>query len=336
MLDMAKAAGIHRITVCSNGVKLAKDEAFVEKLAKYGARIALSFDTFDPHTDKLMQGAHLLDLKLECLRLLDKHGVDCTLIPVMTRGVNEHEVGKILDFALMRPSVRHIEVHTMTFTGQSGTTFQAGHRSGRISMFEVLEEIEKRTDGLLVPTDFVSSPCAHPLCYQIAYLLLDPDGGRPIPFTRFMPASELYAALSDRLYIEPNPRLEESLKSAIDRLWAESDDDDAESQRILRLLRRMLDVMFPSDRPLSPDEALRAGEKTIKAVYVHSHMDEETFDTERTVDCCDSNCYADGTTIPVCNYNVLYREKEEKFTVEPAQWGARSGGQRKFILPVLR
>jgi 7,8-dihydro-6-hydroxymethylpterin dimethyltransferase len=335
MLEMARAAGIHRVTVCSNGIRLAKDEAFVERLAQLGARIALSFDTFDPHTDKLMQGMELLSTKLKCLELLDKHGVDCTLIPVMTRGVNEHEVGRILDFALSRPSVRHIEVHTMTFTGQSGTTFQAGHRSGRISMIEVLEEIETRTEGLLKPTDFVSSPCAHPLCYQIAYLLLDPEGGRPIPFTRFMPASELYAALSDRLYLEPGPRLEESLKSAIDRLWVE-DDGDPESTRTLKLLRGMLDTMFPTDHPLTHEQAIRAGEKAIKAVYVHSHMDEETFDTERAVDCCDSNCYADGTTIPVCNYNVLYREKEAKFTVEPARWGERRGGQRSFILPVLR
>jgi uncharacterized radical SAM superfamily Fe-S cluster-containing enzyme len=65
-------------------------------------------------------------------------------------------------------------------------------------------------------------------------------------------------------------------------------------------------------------------------------MDEETFDTERAVDCCDSNCYADGTTIPVCNYNVLYREKEATFNATPAHWGERRGGQRSFILPVLR
>jgi 7,8-dihydro-6-hydroxymethylpterin dimethyltransferase len=200
-------------------------------------------------------------------------------------------------------------------------------------MIEVLEEISSRTDGLLVPTDFVSSPCAHPLCYQIAYLLLDPDGGKPIPFTRFMPASELYAALSDRLYLEPGPRLEESLKSAIDRLWVE---DDPEAARTLKLLRNMLDTMFPAGRSLSRAEALRVGERVIKAVYVHSHMDEETFDTERAVDCCDSNCYADGTTIPVCNYNVLFREKEAKFVAEPARWGERRGGQRSFILPVLR
>jgi uncharacterized radical SAM superfamily Fe-S cluster-containing enzyme len=260
LLAMAKAAGIHRVTVCSNGIRLAKDEAFVARLAEYGARIALSFDTFDPHTDKLMQGAHMLATKLKCMELCEKHGVDVTLIPVMTRGVNEHEIGKILEFALTRSNVRHVEVHTMTFTGQSGVTFQ---RSGRISMYEVLEEIERRTEGLLRPSDFVTSPCAHPLCYQIAYLLIDPDGGPPIPFTRFLPASELHEALSERLYLEPSPRLEESLAQAIDRLWLE---DDAESARTLRLLRRMLDAMFPSDRALTADQAIRAGERAIKAV----------------------------------------------------------------------
>ncbi len=332
MLAMARAAGIHRITVCSNGIRLAKDEAYVARLAELGARIALSFDTFDPHADKLLQGANMLATKLRCMELCEKHGVDVTLIPVMTRGVNEHEVGKILEFALQRANVRHVEVHTMTFTGQSGATFQ---RSGRISMYEVLEEIETRTNGLLRPSDFVTSPCAHPLCYQIAYLLLDPEGGAPIPFTRFMPAGELRAALSDRLYLEPTARLEESLTAAIDRLWLDSE-DQPEAARTLRLLRAMLDTMFPADRPLSRDAALRAGERAVKAVYIHSHMDEETFDTERAVDCCDSNCYADGSTIPVCNYNVLYREKEARFTAQPAQWGTRSGGQRTFSLPVLR
>jgi uncharacterized radical SAM superfamily Fe-S cluster-containing enzyme len=189
-LAMAKAAGIHRVTVCSNGIRLAKDEAFVARLGELGARVALSFDTFDKHADKLLQGAQLLATKLRCLELLDKYRVDTTLIPVMTRGVNDHEVGEILAFAMKRPSVRHVEVHTMTFTGQSGTTFD---RAGRISMYEVLQEIEARTDGLLHPEDFVPSPCAHPLCYQIAYLLVDPDGP-PIPFTRFLSRDEMHAA----------------------------------------------------------------------------------------------------------------------------------------------
>jgi uncharacterized radical SAM superfamily Fe-S cluster-containing enzyme len=325
---MARQAGVHRVTICTNGIRLARDEELVRRVAELGGRVALSFDTFEKDADEILQGARLVDLKLRCLELLEKHGVDTTLIPVMTRGVNDHEIGRILALALGKPNIRHVEVHTMTFTGQSGATFP---RSGRISMIEVLERIAETSGGLLGVDDFIPSPCAHPLCYQIAYLLVDPAGGPPVPFTRFMAAAELYDALSDRLYLEPTARLEQAMREAIDRLWAFG---GADAERILGLLKRLLASMFPTDRALSSAEALRVAEQSVKAIYVHSHMDEETFDTERAMDCCDSNCYADGTTIPVCNYNVLYREKEEHFNLTPRRWSERTGGQRS--LPVVR
>lgn len=326
-LERARAAGVHRITVCSNGIRLVKDEELVKRLAALGARIALSFDTFEHDADVLLQGAALIDLKLRCLDVLEKYGVDTTLIPVMSRGVNDHEIGRILDVLFERPNIRHAEVHTMTFTGQSGTTFD---RSTRISIREVLARIEQTTNGLLTVDDFVPSPCAHPLCYQIAYLLVDPEGGRPVPFTRFLSREEVYAALSDRLYLEPTRALESAFRTAIDRLFTE---DTSESERILRLLRGLLDAMFPAGVSLSREESLRISERSIKAIYVHSHMDEETFDVERAAQCCDSNAYPDGSTIPVCNYNVLYREKEASFVHEPKRWNERSGGKR--LLPVV-
>ena len=61
---------------------------------------------------------------------------------------------------------------------------------------------------------------------------------------------------------------------------------------------------------------------------VNTSSDEETFDVERVAQCCDSNCYPDGSTIPVCSYNVLYREKEGAFMSEPRTWNARSGGDK--------
>ena len=336
-LEHAQAAGIHRVTVCSNGLKLAKDEAVVARLAALGARVALSFDSFDADADFALQGAHLVATKLRSLDLLEKHGVPTTLIPVMTKGVNDHEIGAIIDLGMKLRCVRHLEIHTITYTGQGGVSFD---RSGRISMNEVLDRIAETTHGLLGPADFVPSPCAHPLCYQIAYLLIDPAGGPPIPFTRFMPAEELYAALADRLYLEPTPALEESLKGAIDRLWA-ADEADVESARVLGILRRLLDDLYPAGGHADRLAQLAAGERWIKAVYVHSHMDEETFDTERAAECCDANCYADGRTIPVCNYNVLYRDTEARFVDAPRDWGARDVGQRAFAdrprsLPVVR
>lgn len=330
-LELARANGIHRVTICTNGVRLAKDESLVQRLAELHARIALSFDTFDPEADYLMQGAHLLPLKMRCLELLEKYHVDTTLIPVMTRGVNDREIGRIIDLMIHKPNIRHLEVHTMTYTGQGGVSFS---RSGRISMIEVLRQIEATTAGLLRPDDFVPSPCAHPLCYQIAYLLMDPEGGPPVPFTRFLPREQFYELLSDRLYLEPSPKLERAITDAIDRLWIDGGD---EAERTLRLLKRLLSEMFPRGRAHSRAESLRIAERAAKAVYVHSHMDEETFDTERVVQCCDSNCYADGTTVPVCNYNVLYREKEAHFMLQPRAWNDRRGGQKSFAtsLPMV-
>ena len=55
--------------------------------------MALSFDSFEVDADYALQGAHLIGIKKQAMDLLEKHDVDCTLIPVMTKGVNDHEVG---------------------------------------------------------------------------------------------------------------------------------------------------------------------------------------------------------------------------------------------------
>jgi uncharacterized radical SAM superfamily Fe-S cluster-containing enzyme len=196
-------------------------------------------------------------------------------------------------------------------------------------MDEVLAQVEKTTNGFLRRGDFVPSPCAHPLCYQIAYLLVDSEGGKPVPFTRFLSRSEMYFALADRLYLEPTAQLEQVLRTAMDRLWSE---DSVESSRTLRILKKLTQDLYPTGGGVDHQSQLRIGEQAIKAIYIHSHMDEETFDVERVAECCDSNCYADGTGIPVCNYNVLYRDKEAKFNEKPAVWGKRSGGVKNVEL----
>ncbi len=317
-LRMAKERGVHRVTICSNGMLIAKNEPLVKELAGLNARIALSFDTFDEQADVLMQGVRLLPAKLKTLELCEKHGVDVTLIPVMTKGVNDGEIGKILELAFRSPAVRHVEVHTITFTGQGGVDFD---RRTRISLRETLARIEEQTH--LERSDFVPSPHAHGLCYQIAYLLVDPDGGPPVPFARFLDRTTIDSLMKEHLYLEPSRALEDALTDAIARLYAEGE------ERTLGILRKLLDSMFAPG--LTREQALRAGERAAKAIYVHSHMDEETFDVERLAQCCDSNCYADGTSIPVCAYNVLYREKEAAFVAAPKEWTARKGAR----LPVI-
>ena len=48
----------------------------------------------------------------------------------------------------------------------------------------------------------------------------------------------------------------------------------------------------------------------MKAIYIHSHMDEENFDVARVMKCPVGVPQDDGGNIPTCSYNVLYREKD--------------------------
>src|SRR4051794_39141843 len=65
-LRMCREAGINRLTISTNGIKL-KDEEYVRKLAALDARIVLSLDTFDPVVDQKMLGANTVALKLGVL-----------------------------------------------------------------------------------------------------------------------------------------------------------------------------------------------------------------------------------------------------------------------------
>jgi uncharacterized radical SAM superfamily Fe-S cluster-containing enzyme len=86
-----------------------------------------------------------------------------------------------------------------------------------------------------------------------------------------------------------------------------------ESAAVLKTVKRLLHDMFPSDRRLSILERQKISERAVKAIYIHSHMDEENFDVARVMKCPVGVPQEDGGNIPTCSYNVLYREKDARF-----------------------
>lgn len=307
-LEMCRDAGIRRLTISTNGLKL-QNEEYVRILAALGARIVLSLDTFDSKTDKALLGADTVRAKLRALDLLEKYDVAVTILPAVAAGLNDHEVGPLLEMVLKRPNMRSLELHTLTFTGQGGVGFQ---RTARITIPDLHHRIEEATQGRIGWRDFVPSPLAHPHCYSICYLLLL-DGGGYVPFTRLASRATLFELLQDSLYIEPRERLEEVFRGLIDDLWADPE-RIPESEAVLRTLRRLLDEMYPSSGPpLSLTERQKIAERSTRAIYIHSHMDEENFDVARVMKCCVGVPEVDGSNIPTCSYNVLYRERDSRF-----------------------
>jgi 7,8-dihydro-6-hydroxymethylpterin dimethyltransferase len=307
-LEMCRAAGIRRLTISTNGLKL-RDEAYVRKLAALEARIVLSLDTFRPEVDKVLLGANTVQAKLKALELLEKHDVATTILPAVAMGLNDEEVGALFDLVVARPHIRSLELHTLTFTGQGGVGFQ---RTARITIPDLHRRLEAATAGRIQWRDFVPSPLAHPHCYSICYILCL-DGGGFVPFARLTSRARLYELLQDSLYIEPREKLEDVFREIIDDLWADPG-RLAEGEAVLRTLKRLLEEMFPTGRPsLSILERQKIAERSAKAIYIHSHMDEESFDVARVMKCCVGVPETDGTNIPTCSYNVLYRERDQRF-----------------------
>lgn len=310
-LRMCREAGIRRLTVSTNGLRLL-DEAYVEELAAEDANIVLSLDSFRPETDKAMLGANTVAAKMRVLELLEKHGVGTTLLPAVARGINDDELGAIFDLMIRRPNIRSLEVQTLAFTGQSGTAFP---REARITIPDIHDLLDQATEGRIRTTDFVPSPLAHPHCYSICYLLML-DDSRYVPFTRFMPRAKLFELLQDSLYIEPREELEQVFQGVIDELWADPD-RLPESEAVLSTLKRLLQEVFPTDRRLDILERQRISERIVKTIYIHAHMDAENFDVARVMKCCTGVTEPDGRNLPTCSYNILYRERDPRF-VDPA------------------
>lgn len=307
-LDMCREVGIERLTISTNGLKL-RDEELVRRMAALDARIVLSLDTFNPETDRALLGANTVAAKLTVLDLLEKHNVTVTILPAVAAGYNDSEVGDLLALVLKKPNILSLELHTLCFTGQGGLGF---NRGARITIPDLHRRIHEATEGRITARDFVPSPLAHSHCYSICYLLCLDDGGY-VPFTRFISRADLFNLLDDSLYIEPREKLEEMFRGVIDRLFADPD-SMPESEQILGTIKRLLNRLFPSGgTPLSLTERRRIAERSAKAIYIHSHMDEETFDAGRVMKCCVGVPAPDGTNIPTCSYNVLYREKDPRF-----------------------
>ena len=320
-------AGIHRVTISTHGLSFIHDEDLLKDLAALRARIVLSFNSFDEETNKRMIGANVYKAKMRVLEQLAKHEVDTTLIPVLALGVNDHEIGRLIDLALESAFIRSLEIHTMTFTGQGGVGFDSGTR---ITVPDVLKRIEEGSRGRIRVDDFVPSPCAHPLCYQTCYLL-QTDAMGFVPFARFMSVENIRALLTDNLYMEPGAGMEAVLHEVVSTLWSRDEPDDVGSE-VLRTLKRLLQQIFPA-QALTYAEQQVLTERAAKTIYVHSHMDEANFDTERIRQCCVGVPSADGGNIPTCSYNILYRERDARFSeARMRPLSQQPGGKKWYAL----
>ncbi|MHA1681530.1 MAG: radical SAM protein [Promethearchaeota archaeon] len=110
IIRMGKELGFVEVMLTTNGVKLAARDgvSYIKELMAAGMdAIYLSFDSADdPEVLKKIRGADLLKLKKRVIENCRKAGFkSIALVPVIARGINEHQIKPILEFAAMNKDV---------------------------------------------------------------------------------------------------------------------------------------------------------------------------------------------------------------------------------------
>ncbi len=303
LLQECQRPEIGRVTMNSNGLRLAHDQEFCQALAALGVYVVLSFDTFQSDTAVKIHGRDVVADKLRALENLQRCGIGTTLLNVMIRGTNENEIGAVIDLAKSHSVVRSVTVQTMAYTGQGGKQF-----TPRLPMplDGAAKAIETATEGRMLSRHFFAHAGAHPLCYSVAYYLKDGEAYHSL--TDFLSIKELRQMLGHGYLLQPGEGGQEVFRQAIDRLWAEE-----ANPQLLSAIRRLVERMYPPGRPMASRERQAIAEENMLAVYLHAHMDEDTLDLARLAVCPDQVPDPEGRLIPACAYNLFYREKDPRF-----------------------
>ena len=157
IIEMAKEKKFKYVMLNTNGLRISQDEEFVKKLGEFrgGFEIYLQFDGFKEETYKHLRGRDLREIKKRAIANLEKYSIPITLVSTIEEGINDDEIGKIIEFGLNSETIRGINFQPLCFSGR----VKGVKRDKRITLTGVLKRIEEQTKGIILKKDFIPLPC---------------------------------------------------------------------------------------------------------------------------------------------------------------------------------
>jgi uncharacterized radical SAM superfamily Fe-S cluster-containing enzyme len=319
IINLTKKMGFEQIQLNTTGIPLINRKGLAERL-KAVTTYYMSFDGVSP--EKNPKNHYEIPYIFRELRKVRENVV---LVPTIINGINDDEAGNILNFALNNLDiVRAVNFQPVSLVGR---LTNKELRSYRITIPELLDRIEKQTDGAIRKEDFYPVPCigsisrfvdailgkpsyhlsAHPVCGAGTYIFL--NGDEVIPITRFFDVEGFFEYL-------------DSLSQEVEQAGVLK--GFARKAVILKLLLGINKFLDKEKAPIKLDRFLinmflrkdyeSVGEFHMKSLMIGMmhFQDLYNYDTERVERCCIHYVMDDGKVVPFCAYNVIpeiYRDK---------------------------
>jgi 7,8-dihydro-6-hydroxymethylpterin dimethyltransferase len=311
VLDAAKKRPIKHLMVNTNGIRIATEEGFAERLAGYMPEFELYLQFDSLRRDPLMQlrGADLRSVREKALEKLNKLNVSTTLVVTVERGVNDEEMGEIVDYALKQLCVRGVTFQPVQQAGRLQGYDAAKHR---LTLSEVRRKILAQT-SVFKPEDLIPVPC-HPDSLGMAYAMK--IGGKVVPLTGMIEPDVLINAGRNTIVYEKDAAVMSHVKEHIFKLFATNHSPQSQAMTLRELLCCLPQVLAP--KSLSYDNLFR--------ILIVQFIDAQSFDLRSIKKTCVHIAHPDGKRlIPFDTYNMFYRDGLERSRLEPLRERTMAG-----------
>jgi uncharacterized radical SAM superfamily Fe-S cluster-containing enzyme len=213
----ARKVGYNSVQAATNGIEFAKSVDFAKAAADAGLRYAyLQFDGIGNAANSHRRVGNLFDVKLRAIENLHSAGVDIVPVITIVNGVNNEQVGRVVQFALDNPKkINFLSFQPVSFTGRDEEVTPERRAAQRYTLSHLAHDVKNQT-GLGEPirdwfpisfmgtftdwADTVKGPdqqwgnvtCGcHPNCGIGMGIMVDKETKEAVPVTAFLKAERL-------------------------------------------------------------------------------------------------------------------------------------------------
>ncbi len=222
----ARKVGYNSVQAATNGIEFAKSFDFAKAAADAGLRFAyLQFDGIGNAANAHRRVGNLFDVKLRAIENLHAAGVDIVPVITIVNGVNNEQVGRVVEFALDNPKkISFLSFQPVSFTGRDEEVTPERRAAQRYTLSHLAHDVKNQT-GIGEPTrdwfpisymntftdwadvvkqgqgEFGNLSCGcHPNCGIGMAVMVDKETKEAVPVTAFLRSNQLskdVAAVND-------------------------------------------------------------------------------------------------------------------------------------------
>ncbi len=192
---MVKRKGFAQLEMVSNGIRLAREPDFAEKLVKWGfTSVYLQFDSTRPEDIITLRGEDLWNVREKAVAALESVKLPSTLAVSLYDGLNTDQIQQVIHFAWQHPDTVcaiafqaatpfgrfevNKEDNTLNGNSNGHSPTEKPRAPRKLRMPEILKLIEEQTG---VPEDlFFPVGEGSPLCNTFTLLKYTKEGYKPI------------------------------------------------------------------------------------------------------------------------------------------------------------